>query len=108
MVYTTSEIARRIKPVAIQFNIPAVYLFGSYAREQATAVSDIDLLIDTTGTGLTSLLKLGALYCALEDALQKPIDLITIGALMQKPQMESNADFWDAVMRERVVLYAAA
>ena len=68
MVYTTSEIARRIEPVAIQFAIPAVYLFGSYARGQATEESDIDLLVDTTGTGLTSLLKLGALHCALEDA----------------------------------------
>lgn len=105
MVYTTSEIAKRIKPVAIEFNIPAVYLFGSYARDQATEDSDIDLLIDTTGTGLTSLLKLGALHCALEDALQKPIDLITVGALLQTPQMESNADFRDAVMREKVLIY---
>ena len=30
MVYRTSEIVKRIKPVAIKFNICAVYLFGSW------------------------------------------------------------------------------
>lgn len=108
MVYTVKEIASKIAPVAKQFNIPAVYLFGSYARGQATKESDIDLLVDTTGTSLTSLFKLGALYCALEEALGKPIDLITVSTLTQQPLMESQADFRDTVIKERVVLYAVA
>ena len=73
MVYTTSEIAERIKSVAIEFNIPAVYMFGSYARGQAAEESDIDS--------------------------------ITVGTLQQTAQMESNADFRDAVMREKVLIY---
>ena len=106
MVYAIEEIAARITPVAKRFNIPAVYLFGSYARQEATIDSDIDLLVDTAGTNITSLLKLGALYCALEEALEKPIDLITVSALKQKQHMQSNANFCDFVMREKVVLYA--
>lgn len=101
------EIAERVAPVAKQFNIPTAYLFGSYARGQATENSDIDLLIDTAGTELTSLFKLGALYDALEETLKKPIHLITIGAFTQQTQMENDTDFRNAVMQERIILYTA-
>ncbi|MGM9606129.1 MAG: nucleotidyltransferase family protein [Oscillospiraceae bacterium] len=51
-----------IQPIAEKYQIPAIYLFGSYARGTATDESDIDLLVDITGTSLTSLFSLGALY----------------------------------------------
>ena len=108
MVYSVEEIAQRILPVAQKYGLKAVYLFGSYARGTATEESDIDLLVDTTGTSLTSLLALGALYCDLEDALKKPIDLITSSSLEQRAQMPSDLDFRKAVMEERVKLYAVA
>lgn len=47
MIYTAEEIRRRITPVAVRYRLKAVYLFGSYARGEATDESDIDLLIDT-------------------------------------------------------------
>lgn len=47
MIYTVEEIRRRITPVAVRYLLKAVYLFGSYARGEATDESDIDLLIDT-------------------------------------------------------------
>ena len=47
MIYTIEEIRRRITPVAVRYRLKAVYLFGSYARGEATDESDIDLLIDT-------------------------------------------------------------
>lgn len=108
MVYTIEEIRRRILPVAVQYKLKAVYLFGSYARGEATENSDIDLLIDTAGTALKSLFSLGALYCDLEKALQKPIDLITVSALEQRAQMPSEQDFREAVEKERVNIYAVA
>lgn len=108
MVYTIEEISARITPIAKEYNIPAIYLFGSYARNQAAPDSDIDLLVDTTGTNLTSLFKLGALYSALEDALQKSIDLITVDSLSQPQQMQSSRDFRNVVLRERKVLYAVS
>lgn len=91
-------------PILEKYRIPAMYLFGSYARGNASEDSDMDFLIDTTGTDLTSLLRLGALYCDLEEVFQKPIDLITIGAIMQESTMESDIDFRNAVLRERVRL----
>ena len=104
MVYTLAEIKNKVMPILEKYRIPAMYLFGFYARGNATEDSDIDFLIDTTGTDLTSLLRLGALYCDLEEAFQKPIDLITVGAIMQESTMESDIDFRNTVLRERVRL----
>lgn len=93
MIYTIEELAGIVAPIAEKYQIPAIYLFGSYARGTATDTSDIDLLIDTTGTSLTSLFALGALYCDLEDAMKKPVDLITMSSLQQKAQMQSDLVF---------------
>lgn len=73
MVYMIQEIRSKVMPIFVKYRIPAMYLFGSYACGNATEDSDIAFLIDTTGTELTSLLRLGALYCDLEEAFQKPI-----------------------------------
>lgn len=104
MVYTIQEIKSKVMPILEKYRIPAMYLFGSYARGDATEQSDLDFLVDTTGTDLTSLLRLGALYCDLEDAFQKPIDLITITSIMQESSMESDIDFRNTVLKERVRL----
>ena len=108
MIYTIAEIARRVTPIAEKYRLPAVYLFGSYARGTAKEDSDIDLLVDTTGTGLKSLFSLGALYNDLEEALGKRIDLITVSALEQKAQLPSEAQFRDVIWKEKVSIYDAA
>ena len=104
MIYTIEEIKRRVLPVIQKYNIPALYLFSSYARGEATEESDLDFLVDTTGTRLTSLLSLGELYCDLEEIFQKEIDLVTMRSVMQKSQTESDCSFRDTVMKERVRL----
>ncbi len=106
--YSIQELKDIVAPLAQKYGAQRVYLFGSYARGTAKETSDVDLLVDTTGTSLTSLFALGALYCDLEDALQKRVDLITISALQQRAQLPSEQDFRQTVMRERVKLYAVA
>lgn len=108
MVYSIEEIRRRIVPVADAYRLHSVYLFGSYARGEALPDSDIDLLIDLSGTDIKGMFALSALFMDLEEALQKPIDLVTVSALMQNPQMPSEEDFRNTVLRERIELYAAA
>ena len=108
MVYTIPEIQRIITPVAQKYGLKAVYVFGSYARGTAREDSDVDLLIDTTGTAIKSLLDLGAVYCDLEEALNKNIDLITLSSLEQPIQMPSEELFRRNVQAERRVLYAVA
>ena len=108
MIYTLEEIRSRTLPIIQKYHIPAMYLFGSYARGQATEDSDLDFLVDTTGTDLTSLLRLGALYCDLENAFEKRIDPITVRSNMQNTDMASDIDFRNAVLKERVRLDAVA
>jgi predicted nucleotidyltransferase len=105
--YTTDEIRRRITPVAREYKLAAVYLFGSYARGEATAESDVDLLVDISGTDIDSLLKLGGLYSALEAALGTSIDLVTLDSLDEPTDRRSQLHFREAIRRERMMIYAA-
>ncbi|MDR0984398.1 MAG: nucleotidyltransferase domain-containing protein [Ruminococcus sp.] len=88
MVYTIKEIAERIRPVAEEYNLNAVYLFGSYAKGMATESSDIDFLIDDTGSGLRGI-RYGGLFMDLQDCVEKPIDMLT--------EKEKNAAYSDDV-----------
>ena len=106
--YTIDEIKDRVTPVARKYRLAAVYLFGSYARGEAGAESDIDLLVDLSGTGIDSLFKLGGLYSELEAALDAPIDLITLESMNEPTQRRSQLRFREAVKRERKMIYAAA
>ena len=78
-IYTISEIKDIVRPVAERHRVGKLALFGSYARGEADASSDVDLCVD--GDGITSLFDLGDLYCDLESALGKQIDLITLSSL---------------------------
>lgn len=108
MVYTQDEIRQAILPVAEKYKLRAVYLFGSYARGTATEESDIDLLIDTEGTQIKSLLQLSAVYCDLKAALGKKVDVVTLSALEQQARMPSEESFCKNVWSERVNIYIAA
>lgn len=50
MIYTVDEIKERVAPIADKYHLAAVYLFGSYARREATENSDVDLLVDREGS----------------------------------------------------------
>jgi predicted nucleotidyltransferase len=106
--YSIEEITRRVSPVAKKYGLPAVFLFGSYARGEATAESDIDLLVDLSGTGIDSLLKLGGLYSDLEEALETSIDLVTLDSMEEPTECPSQLQFREAVKQERKMIYATA
>ena len=108
MIYTVAEIQNAVLPVAVKYGLRAVYLFGSYARGTATEASDIDIIIDTTGTQIKSLLQLATVYCELEEALGKPVDVITVRSLEQKIQRPGEMNFRQNVWNEKVNLYVAA
>lgn len=106
--YTVEEITARITPVAKKYGLPAVYLFGSYARGEADAGSDVDLLVDVSGTGIDTLLKLGGLYNDLEEALGVSIDLVTLDSMETPTDRRSQLRFRETVKKERRMIYAAA
>ena len=45
-IYTLDEIRSIANPIARRYKIAALYLFGSYARGEATAESDLDFRVD--------------------------------------------------------------
>ena len=107
-IYSIEEIKEIVAPIAKQYGVEKVYLFGSYARGEATKDSDIDLIIDTTGTEINTLFKLGEVYEEFLAAFDKPIDMITVSSLEQKAIRKSEIEFRKNIERERINLYAVA
>ncbi len=107
-VYSVDEIRSRIAPVAEKHGLKAVYLFGSYARGTATPKSDVDLLVDISGTKIKSLLQLSEVLCDFEDALGKQVDLVTTRSLERPIRMPSEVYFRENLRNERVEIYAVA
>ena len=94
-VYTLDEIKSIATPIAQGYGIAALYLFGSYARGEATAVSDLDFRIDRGQ--VIDPLALGGLYSDLEDGFQKKLDVLTTQML--------SAKFLDLIRPEEVLIY---
>ena len=107
MIYCIDEIRRKVTPVAQKYKLPAVYLFGSYARGEATEHSDIDILIDRSNSSIygKGLFGMAAVYEDLREALGKELDLVTIAALEQDGNSNSSRRFAEEIKRERVALY---
>jgi len=64
----------QIEALLAQYGASNLAVFGSVARDQARAGSDVDLLVDLPQG--TSLLDHSALKLGLEDLLQQKVDLI--------------------------------
>lgn len=107
MIYTIGQIKKSLRPS--RGNTMSRRCTCSAPTRAATRgeASDLDFLVDTAGTGLTSLMKLGALQVDLEAAFEKPVDLLPVSSLEQAPQKPSDVSFRHAVLRERVCLYTA-
>ena len=105
MIYTIEELAQKIAPIAQKYDIPAVYIFGSYARNEATENSDVDILIQRRGSKITGWM-IGALYEELSECLGKGLDLVTTETLEQDCTKERTPWFIDNLRKERLLIYA--
>ncbi len=105
MIYTVEEIQKRVFPVAEKYSLRAVYLFGSYARNEATEDSDVDILIDKTGSKVKGLFDMSNLYNDLSESVGKEIDLITTHSLEQKDIAARTPTFSKEVYEGRVLIY---
>jgi len=107
MIYTIDQIRKLITPVAQKYQLPAVYLFGSYARGEATEASDVDILIDRAGSAIygKGLFGLAAVYDDMKEALGKELDIVTVAALAQELDSRSSRRFSETIKKERVALY---
>jgi len=76
MVYTIEQIKQITHPIAAAYGIKSMQLFGSYARGEATELSDVDILIDRGN--IRSGFVLGGLYADLRESLKKELDMVTL------------------------------
>jgi predicted nucleotidyltransferase len=74
------------------FHVQALFVFGSVARDEASARSDVDLLVDFDEA--PTLFAFARLRRVLAEILGRPVDLVTRPAL--KPQ------FRESILREAV------
>ena len=98
MKYSVEELRLKIAPIAQKYGVERVCLFGSYSRGDATADSDVDLMIDKGK--LKTLFQLIAFRQELEDVLQLSVDVVTSEI--------SDKQFLQMIAKDEVVLYGAA
>ena len=79
-IFTLEEIKERIKSVKEKYNIESIYIFGSYARGEATETSDIDLYCSPGN--VKGLIERVGMIQNFETVLDKKVDLVIIGSQM--------------------------
>ncbi len=102
-VYSIDEIAAMVKPVAEKYGIEKVWIFGSYARGEATEDSDIDLLISYEK--LVGMFALGGLYADMEEAFNKPVDIVSERALNASYASANSKALLNSARKEGVRIY---
>lgn len=89
-----AAIKERIVPVCKKYPIRKAYLFGSYARGNATEASDVDLRIEGD---IKSFFMLGGIYSDLSDALGTELDLLS--------KLPDSETFQANLRKDEVLLY---
>ena len=95
-VLTFNEIVEAVKPLAQKYRINEVYIFGSYARNEASPESDIDFLV--FGGEKFRLTDIFAFAEELRRVLDKKIDVFEIN------EVNENSDFYRQIMNEKVLV----
>lgn len=95
-IFTIPDIAKLVKPVAKKYGVEKLYLFGSYARGEANAGSDLDFLV--FGGESFKLTTIFAFAEELRDVLKKDVDVFEIN------EINRDSDFYRALMKERLLI----
>ena len=95
-VLNVKMIKNRCLPIFEKYpDIICAYLYGSYAREEATGKSDVDILVVCHNMGL-NFFKLNS---ELEDVLKKEVDLHT------QSQIGDNESFLENILIDGIKIY---
>lgn len=79
-VKTVSEIKKKIAPILKRHEVKKASVFGSFARGEAKARSDVDLLIEYKKKD-KSLFDLVNLKIELEEILGRKVDIVTYNSI---------------------------
>lgn len=94
------KILREVRTYCEDNGVKNLFLFGSYARGDATQSSDIDLLVEFQNGRQISYLDLLIIKSDLERILGSKVDLVEIDSLVNPIRRKS-------ILSERIPLYAS-
>ena len=94
-ILTVDEIIKKCAKVFEHFEVQFCYLFGSYAKEKATPVSDVDLLISADVKGL----KFYGMVEELRVALRKRVEVLDIN------QLKDNFSLTKEILKDGIKIY---
>jgi predicted nucleotidyltransferase len=105
MIYTIEQIKELVEPIAQKYELKTLWVFGSYARGEATEESDVDLLMDYTGSIAKTCSGFMSLTDELEQTFNKKVDLLSTDNLFCYTTKRFFSRFMNIVANERVILY---
>lgn len=89
------NIKKIVSDVLTNFDVDYCYLFGSYAKNNANELSDVDLLVSTKITGMAFF----GLAERLRESLHKKVDLLNI------EQLTNNQVLLDEILKNGIKIY---
>lgn len=96
-IYSTDEIKEKVKPIFEYYEIEKVILFGSYARHEATLVSDVDFcIVSPKMKGI----EFFSLKGDLEETLCKNVDIFQLHCI------EVNSPIYKNIFKEGLTIYS--
>jgi predicted nucleotidyltransferase len=95
---TLEEIKKVALPACREFEVKRLDLFGSLARGERTAASDVDLLVEVEEPDLHPSQRFFGWLHHLEDVLGREVGLLTVSRL-------SNPYFRRRILKERMNIY---
>ena len=107
-IYTIEEIKKCIVQILKKYGIEKAYIFGSYARNEASENSDIDIMI-VGGNKLKTILDMAGFEIELKNNLKKDVDVISEEVYLEEDSDEdgelARKLFMNNVMKERIQIY---
>ena len=94
---TIEKIKEIITPICKKYGVKRAYLFGSYARGEATKNSDVDIRIESGK--IRGLFQLSGFRLDLVDALGTEVDLLSV---LPDPQFKR---FRENLKKDEILLY---
>lgn len=95
-ILTLQDIIDGCKEVFSNYDIEYCYLFGSYAKGKASNISDVDLFVSTSVTGL----RYFGLVEQLRERLKKKVDLLNFN------QIKDNTEVLNEILKDGIKIYA--
>jgi predicted nucleotidyltransferase len=94
---TQTKIREAVAKIAPLYGISQVYLFGSYARGDATEESDVDFRV--VGGNFPTLMEIGGLYEDLMGVLDQSVDIVITGNM--------SSEFYSRIKDDEVLVYGS-